>query len=35
MKSLQTDDFVGISFWVISISLLATTGFLSYRKKKC
>ena len=25
---LSSDDFVGVSFWIISISLAATTGFL-------
>ena len=33
MKSLATNDFVGISFWVISISLAATTGFLVIERK--
>ena len=28
MKNLQVNDYVGISFWIISISLAATTGFL-------
>lgn len=28
MKNLQTNDYVGISFWTISIALAATTGFL-------
>ena len=28
MKILQSNDYVGISFWIISISLAATTGFL-------
>ena len=28
MKNLQVTDYVGISFWIISISLAATTGFL-------
>lgn len=28
MKNLEVNDYVGISFWIISISLAATTGFL-------
>lgn len=27
MKNLQVNDYVGISFWIISICLAATTGF--------
>lgn len=33
MKNLEVDDFVGISFWIISISLAATTGFLLVERK--
>jgi len=28
MLNLKTNDYVGISFWIISIALAATTGFL-------
>jgi hypothetical protein len=35
MKNLEVNDFVGISFWIISISLAATTGFLLVGKEKC
>ena len=28
MKNLEVNDYVGISFWMISIALAATTGFL-------
>lgn len=27
MKDLRTDDYVGISFWLISVALMASTGF--------
>ena len=30
---LAQDDFVGISFWVISMGMLAATAFFFYRKK--
>lgn len=33
MKNLEVNDFVGISFWIISISLAATTGFLLVERK--
>ena len=33
MKNLEINDFVGISFWIISISLAATTGFLIIERK--
>ena len=33
MKILQSNDYVGISFWIISISLAATTGFLVIERK--
>ena len=28
MKNLKVNDYIGISFWLISIALAATTGFL-------
>lgn len=33
MKNLEIDDYVGISFWVISIALAATTAFLVIERK--
>lgn len=33
MKNLATNDYVGISFWMISIALAATTGFLVIERK--
>ena len=32
---LASDDFVGISFWVISMAMLATTAFFFLRSRKC
>ena len=29
---LQTNDFVGISFWLVSMGMIATTVFLSKKK---
>ena len=33
MKSLASDDFVGMSFLVIFMSLAATTGFLVIERR--
>ena len=33
MKNLEVNDYVGISFWILSISLAATTGFLIIERK--
>ena len=32
---LASDDFVGISFWVISMAMLAVNCFLFLRSRKC
>ena len=32
---LASDDFVGISFWVISMGMLAATAFFFFRKRVC
>ena len=32
---LQTNDFVGISFWLVSMGMIATTVFLLCRKRNC
>lgn len=33
MKNLEINDYVGMSFWVISIALAATTGFFVVERK--
>ena len=32
---LATDDFVGISFWLVSMGMIATTVFFFRRKRNC